>query len=100
VTQRVGNDSVDEPISIHASFAWFGLFLFGVMFLAVLLWSFLDGPAHNMLNLTNSMSDSSRGEETVRRVRLLWEFWPLWGGALAALLISLRRALNETGRRI
>ncbi|ADQ68444.1 hypothetical protein C499_08712 [Halogeometricum borinquense DSM 11551] len=90
---------LDENLTVHASFAWFGLFLFGVLFLAVMLWSFLDGPQHMLFNMSNSMADSSRGEETVRRYRLLWEYWPLWGAALAALLISFRRSINETGRR-
>ncbi|MBP1987243.1 hypothetical protein [Halolamina salifodinae] len=90
---------LEEDVSTHASFAWFFLMLFGVLFLAVLIWSFLDGPVHTMLGLGNDLSDSSRGEETVRRTRLLWEYWPLWGAALAGLLISLRRAVNETGRR-
>jgi len=89
---------VADPQEVRASFAWFGLFLFGVLFLAVLLWSMLDGPVHSMFAMSNELSDSSRGEETARRARLLWEYWPLWGGALAALLISFRRAINETRR--
>lgn len=90
---------LDEDVTVRARFAWFGLVLFAMLLLAVLLWSFLDGPTHQLLSLSTSMSDSSRGEEAVRRVRLIWEYWPLWGGALAALLIGLRRAVNETGRR-
>ncbi len=34
-----------------------GLFLFGVLFLAVMLWSFLDGPQHMLFNMSNSMAD-------------------------------------------
>lgn len=95
-SSRLGE--LDEDLTVRASFAWFGLFLLGVLLLAVLVWSFLDEPVHMMFNMSTSMSDSSRGEETVRRGRLLWEYWPLWGAALAGLLIAFRRAINETRR--
>jgi|SRR6056297_1911414 len=90
---------LEESTTVHAGFAWFLLVLFGMLLLATMLWALLDGPMHRMLFLSTSMSDSSRAEEGARRVRLIWEYWPLWGGALAALLIAFRRATNETGRR-
>lgn len=90
---------LDEEVTTPASFAWFALVLFAVLLVAVLLWSFLDGPVHQMLNLTTTMTDSQRADQTTRNVRYLWEYWPLWGAALAALLIGFRRAIMETGRR-
>ena len=92
-------DRLEESTTVHAGFAWFLLGLGGMLFLSVLVWSFMDGPMHLMLHLSTSMADSSRADEGARRVRLIWEYWPLWGGALAALLIAFRRATNETGRR-
>lgn len=90
---------LEEDLTVRASFAWFGLFLFGILLLAVFLWSFLDGPAHLSLDLAGDMSTSSRGDEGIRRVRLMWEYWPLWGAALSGLLIAYRRAISETGGR-
>jgi hypothetical protein len=90
---------LEDSITVHASFAWFVIVLFGILLLAVVAWAFLDGPMHMVLDMSTDMSDSSRADEGVRRVRLIWEYWPLWGGALAALLIAFRRATNETRRR-
>ena len=94
----VNPDRLDQPMTVEAGFAWFWIVLCAVFLVAVFLWSMLDGPVHGLLTLSTDMADSSRGETSARRVRLVWEYWPLWG-LLAAILMGYRRAVNETNRR-
>lgn len=88
---------LDEPVETSAGLAWFLLVLGVVFVLATLLYVMLDASFGAVVGTGTAFADGERASEAGRRVRLLWDLWPLWGG-LAFLLIGYRRAVNETRR--
>lgn len=87
--------SNDVAVTAGMSYA---LILMGiVLFVSVLLWGILGPHVHDMLNYATSMSSSAKVDTGVERVRLAWDYWPLWGGG-ALLLYGYQRAVNESRR--
>lgn len=86
------------PITTRAHLSWAFVLMALIFFTATLLWAILQMPAMIMLDHARNMSNSSAAATGIKRVSLVWRFFPVWGlGTI--FLYGLIRATRESNRR-
>lgn len=87
----------DRPLTVEARLSWAFVAMAATLFVGTLLWGLLNPHALDVLGYADEFSTGSHASTGVKRVRLIWKYWPLWfaGGVL---LYGYQRTVNESKR--